>query len=161
MLTRQQAQDALTHVLQSLLGFTNTDPLPLALARSGYTDIHHVITMTQDDINALEYEDDNQELVAVPSPARNLLRVFNSYHVYRYEEGDPIGDAWATITAQEFNEFHVGVYTVIINPSPAGYARRRASATSTSTTPRPRDPVADFKKGIKRDPTLFLDFKME
>jgi deoxyhypusine synthase len=30
-----------------------------------------------------------------------------------------------------------------------------------STTLCPRDPVADFKKGIKRDPTLFLDFKME
>ena len=58
-------------------------------------------------------------------------------------------------------EFCVGVYTVIINPSPSGYVRQRANATSTSTTPRPRDPVVDFKKGIKQDPTLFLDFKME
>ena len=162
MLTHQQAQDMLTHVLQSLLGFTDTNPLPLvALTRSGYTNIHHVITMMQDDIDALEYEDDTQVLVTMPSPARTLLRIFNAYHVYRYEEGDPIGDDWTSIMAQEFNDFRIGPYPVIINPSPSGYVRRRANATSTSTTPRPRDPVADFKKGIKRDPTLFLDFKME
>jgi hypothetical protein len=113
--------------------------------------------MMQDDINALDYEDENQ----VPSPAQNLLRILNAYHVYRYEKGDSIEDGWTSIMPQEFNDFRVGVYTVIINPSPAGYARRRANATSTSTTPCLRDPVADFKKGIKRDPTLFMDFKME
>jgi hypothetical protein len=123
MLTRQQAQDTLTQVLQVLLGFTDTDPLPLALVHSGYTDIHHIITMTQDDINALEYEDSNKGLVGMPSPAWNLLRIFNAYHVYRYEEGDPIGDDWVTITPQEFNEFHVDVNTIIINPLPTGYAR--------------------------------------
>jgi hypothetical protein len=161
MLTRQQAQDALTHVLQMLLGFTDTDPLPLSLTWSGYTDIHHVITMTQDNIDALEYEDDTQVLVTVPSPAWTLLRIFNTYHVYRYEEGDPIGDDWTSITAQEFNDFCIGPYPAIINSSPSAYVRRRANATSLSTTPRPHDPVADFKKGIKPDPTLFLDFKMD
>jgi hypothetical protein len=162
MLTRQQAQDALTHVLQALLGFIDTNPLPLALVCSGYTDIHHVITMTQDDIDALEYEDGNQNVVGMPSPARNLLRIFNAYHVFQYEEGDPIGDGWTSIMPQEFNEFRVGVYTIIINPSPAGYARQWASATSMlSTTPCLRDPVADFQKGIKCDPTLFLDFKIK
>jgi hypothetical protein len=122
MLTRQQAQDALTHVLQTLLRFADSDPLPLSLVCSGYTDIRHVITMAQDDINALEYEDGNQGVVGMPSPARTLLRIFNAYHVYQYEDGDPIGDGWTSITPQEFNEFCVGVYTVINNPSPAGYA---------------------------------------
>ena len=122
MLTRQQAQDALTHVLQVLLGFTNTDPLPLALICSGYTDICHVITMTQDNIDALEYEDGNQDIVGMPSPARNLLRIFNAYHVYWYKEGDPIGDGWTSIMPQELNDFRVGVYTIIINPLPTGYA---------------------------------------
>jgi hypothetical protein len=123
MLTRQQAQDALTHVLQTLLGFTEDSiPLPLALVCSGYTDICHVITMTQDDIDALDYKDSNQDVIGMPSPARNLLWIFNAYHVYRYEEGHPIGDGWTSIMPQEFNDFHVGVNTVIINPSPAGYA---------------------------------------
>jgi hypothetical protein len=107
---------------QVLLGFTNTGPLPLALICSGYTDIRLVITMTQDNIDALEYEDGNQDIIGVPSPAWNLLRIFNAHHVYRYKEGDPIGDGWTSITPQEINEFYVGVYTVIINPSPAGYA---------------------------------------
>jgi hypothetical protein len=123
MLTCQQVQDVLTHVLQELLGFADLDPLSLALAHSGYTDICDVITMMQNDIDALEYENDNQELVSMPSPARNLLRIFNSYHVYRYEDSDPIGDDWASITPQEFNEFRVGDYTVIINSSTTGYAQ--------------------------------------
>jgi hypothetical protein len=117
--------------------------------------------MTQDDINALEYEADTQALITVRSPARTLLRIFNMYHVYRYEEGDPIGDDWTSLMAQEFNEFHIGPYTSIINPLSSAYVRQWANATSMSTTLRPCDPVADFKKGIKQDPTLFLDFKME
>jgi hypothetical protein len=77
--------------------------------------------MTQDDIAALEYEDDTQALVAVPSPAWTLLWIFNAYHVYQYEEGDPIGDDWTSITVQEFNAFHIGPYTIIINPSSSAY----------------------------------------
>jgi hypothetical protein len=38
-----------------------------------------------------------------------------------------------------------------------------AAATTTSTTsaPRTRDVLADFRKTIKRDPTLFMDYKDE
>jgi hypothetical protein len=66
MLTCQQVQDVLTHVLQMPLGFIDTNPFPLALVHSGYTNIHHVITMMQDDIDALDYEDGNQDVVGMP-----------------------------------------------------------------------------------------------
>jgi hypothetical protein len=62
MLTRQQAQLALTHVLEMLFQFTNTDHLPLALTRVGYTDIHQLIMMTQDKIDALLFSVEKLEL---------------------------------------------------------------------------------------------------
>ena len=68
MLTRQQAQLALTHVMETLFQFTDTDPLPLALSKAGYTDIRQIITMTQDKIDALTYEDDSGMVIGVSVP---------------------------------------------------------------------------------------------
>jgi hypothetical protein len=48
--------------------------------------------MTQDDIDALTYEDESTMIVKVPVPAQPLLQILKAYHIYRYEEGDPIGD---------------------------------------------------------------------
>jgi hypothetical protein len=44
MLTRQQGAQALTHVLDVLFQFTNTNFLPLALTAAGYSDIRQLIT---------------------------------------------------------------------------------------------------------------------
>ena len=97
MLTRQQGALALTHVLEVLFQFTNTDPLPLALTMARYSDIRQVITMSQDEIDALTYVDASQNTVSVPVPARAYLRILKAYHAHRHEEGDSIGDNWTLI----------------------------------------------------------------
>jgi hypothetical protein len=78
--------------LEVLFQFTNTDPLPLALTAAGYMDIRQVITMTQDEIDALTYEDASKTIISVPVPAQSYLWILKVYHAYRHEEGDPIGD---------------------------------------------------------------------
>jgi hypothetical protein len=163
MLTRQQGQLALTHVLENLFQFSGTNPLPLALAAAGYNDIRQVITMTQTEIDALTYPDAANATISVPVPVPALafLRILKAYHVYRHEEGDSIGDDWTSIMVEAFDTFRVDDYNVITSTSPPGYTPRRSGGAPPVVTPRQRDPVADFKKGIKRDPTLFLAFKME
>jgi hypothetical protein len=97
MLTHQQGQLALTHVLEGLFQFTGTDPLPLALAAAGYNDIRQVITMTQAEIDALTYPDaTTNTVINVPVPALSFLWILKAYHVYRHENSDPIGDDWSS-----------------------------------------------------------------
>jgi hypothetical protein len=62
---------------------------------------------------------------------------------------------------EEFDTFCIMDYNVITMASPMGYTPHRLAAAPSSATPCPHDPVMDFKKGIERDPTLFLRFKME
>jgi hypothetical protein len=83
-------------------------------------------------------------------------------HIYWYEEGDPIGDDWTSIMVEEFDTFCIVNYNVItMAPPTTGYTPRHSAAASSSATPCPCDLVMDFKKRIKHDPTLFLNFKME
>jgi hypothetical protein len=161
MLTHQQGQLALTHVMERLFQFSSTDPLSLALAATGYNDIRQVITMTQAKIDALTHPDSTNAAISVPVPALSFLWVLKVYHVYRHEEGDPIGDDWTSIMVEAFDTFRVEDYNVITLTSPLGYTPCRSGGAPPIATPHHRDPVADFKKGIKHDPTLFLTFKME
>ena len=119
--------------------------------------------MSQLEIDGLTYEDGAQSTLPVPVPARAYLRILKAYHAYRHETGDPIGDAWTAITAEQFDEFRVADYNVLTMGSTSGYTTVHSTPTPTGppATSRPRDPVADFKKGIKRDPSLFPIFKME
>lgn len=76
----------------------------------------------------------------------SLLTVFKSVIAYRYEQCDRIGTSWTGISITEFDEYCISDYSFsIIVPSP--------TKTSTST-PWPRDLVAEFRQGIKRDVNL-------
>jgi hypothetical protein len=113
MLTRQQGQLALTHVLQVLFQSTDNNPLSLALAVVGYMDICQVIMMMQDEINALTYEDASKAVFSVPVPAQLYLWILKAYHAYQHEESDPIGDDWASIMVEEFDTFHIVDYIML------------------------------------------------
>ena len=75
MLTHQQGQLALTHVLQVLFQSTDNNPLSLALTVVGYMDIRQVIMMMQEEINALTYEDASKAVISVPVPAQIITQV--------------------------------------------------------------------------------------
>jgi hypothetical protein len=136
MPTRQQGQLTLTHIMDALFQFTDTDPLPLALTKAGYMDIHQVITMTQDEIDALTYEDASQMVVNILVPAQSYLLILKAYHVYQHKEGNPICDDWTSIMVEEFDTFSVVDYNVITMAPPMGYMPHHSNAAPSSTTHR-------------------------
>ena len=128
---------------------------------AGYSDIRQVITMSQAEIDMLTYVDDSQNTVSVPVPARAYLQILKTYHAHQHEEGDSIGNNWTSITAEQFDEFRIVDYNVITLGSTTGYTSSRPAPASLSLAPHSCDPIANFKKGIKHDPTLFPPFKLE
>jgi hypothetical protein len=90
------------------------EPLYNALETWGYNDIYQLLTMSYDDINALTYPDASGNDIPLPFYSKVQIRILKAYHLHRDEQGDPIGDAWTSITTEEFNEFHVGpVYNLM------------------------------------------------
>ena len=83
MLTHQQGQLALDHVLEQLLHCNETNPLRKALTEHGYLDIRDVITMDNRDIDALTYTGTDNQVVDIPAPAHMLLRILKGYHTYQ------------------------------------------------------------------------------
>ena len=63
-----------------------------------------------------------------------------------------IGDSWTSITPEEFNEYRI---------NPALISGTRSSTTTATLPTRTRDPIAEFKKGIKRDSNSFSVYKDE
>jgi hypothetical protein len=105
MLTWQQGQTAFTHILEEVFQLWDNEPLYKALTTVGCNDIRHLINMSLEDIDALQYTNDDNNEVPVPSHAQALLRILKAYHIHRIDQGDPIGDAWISITAEQFDSY--------------------------------------------------------
>jgi hypothetical protein len=83
---------------------------------------------------------------------RGVLRAFIAFIRHCTNEDNPIGDNWNDITREEFNTYRVGPsFNGTIFGDPSASNPGIPSAPST----RARDAVADFKRGIKRDPSQF------
>jgi energy-converting hydrogenase Eha subunit C len=83
---------------------------------------------------------------------RGILRAFIAFIRHRANEDNPIGDNWNEITREEFSTYGVGPSfngTIFGSPSPSNPSTPAASSTHAC------DAVADFKRGIKRDPLQF------
>ena len=62
---------------------------------------------------------------------------------------------------EQFNDFCIVDYNVITLGSTTGYTSSCPAPAPPSAAPHSHDPLANFKKGIKYDPTLFPSFKVE
>ena len=93
-------------------------------------------------------------MVDIPKYAKEILHAFNIFVLYKAQIGETItNDDWKLITKKEFDDFNV---------SPAYIAARSGASIPFPTTPatgvqqpKTKDPVLEFKHGIKRNINLF------
>jgi hypothetical protein len=137
-----------------VLRLDDTKPLWKALEQNGYEDIRDLLPLAIDDIESLKYteKDANNKTITkdLLKPHAKLLECFLRYTKHRMVQGNPITD-WTTVTQEEFDDFRSSTAWLIAGPPTGG----------ATTAPRTRDPVQDFKKGIKRDPSNFTSLKDE
>jgi hypothetical protein len=161
VLTRALSQDAFKHVLDNVLGKGDGTPLKSSLVNEGIEDMFSFSTLTDTMIENLTYEDSNKKgsYLKLKMGDKAMLKCFLQYIIHRDNEGNPIGDDWDKVTQSEFDSFRV-------NPK---FIHLLAPVTSSSTvvpikpaSSTPRFTPADlFRRGIKRDPTLFPTLKDE
>ena len=159
VLTRSEAKDALAHVIKNVFKLPDDNPLSKAFAKDGITDIHDLLIMSDGEVDSLVYDDENQVETVLPRSYKFMLWIIKQYYIYQQSQGSPIGDDWTSLTSDEYNEFRTSM--ALIAPLVAIGTPNVSSSSITSTSSRTQDPIADFKKGIKWDATLFTLFKDE
>jgi hypothetical protein len=115
--------------------------------------VFDVITMPFQDIDCLAYEDDQGNMVTLPSSYQYIIWIIkHCYNSYCTLEGNPIDDDWKTIVAEQYNEYCLSpAYAATTLPSPPLVT----SGVSPSSPHQAHDAISEFKKGIKHDSGSF------
>ena len=152
---------AFTHIMEFVLNSTNVKN---ALVESGYG----LMTLTDNIVENLVYPDADPKIITkykLKKGEMGLIKCFIHYVYYRDEINDPINNEWTKITMDDFDLFRANIsYTprfgslatlTFKSPTPT------ASSSSSSTPSHGQSPVDIFKRGIKRDPSVFPTLKDE
>jgi hypothetical protein len=151
--TREPSRAALTYIIITVMNQPEDGPIAKSLAAAQIDNVEDLGTLLEADIENLSFI----ALVgADPTPMgpgqRGILRAFIAFIRHRANEDNPIGDNWNEIMREEFSMYRVGPSlneTIFDSPSPSN------PGTPTASSMHARDAVADFKRGIKRDPSQF------
>jgi len=108
VLTRTERRTALAHVVTNVFMLDDADnPLSLALTKAFLMDIYDILVMPFHDIERLDYVDAQGNEILLPSGYQYMLRIIKHYDSYRTADGDPIGDAWTTVTADQYDDYRL------------------------------------------------------
>lgn len=158
VITRTEAKAAFDHVMDDVLDRYGSKDLKDALLKEGYVDIFQVLTIDDSTLESLVYLDpaDPTKTVPIRKGDIGMLKVFKSFVQHRTIIGNPIADAdWITLTQAEFDQFRI---------DPANLLRISTAATNPSVKSNvaTKYTMVDlFRRGIKRDPSLFPTLKDE
>jgi Reverse transcriptase (RNA-dependent DNA polymerase) len=158
VITRTEAKAAFDHVLDIVLDRYGSKDLKEALVKEGYVDILQVLTIDDETISSLVYQDPEDETKTVPIRKGDvgLLKCFKAFVHHRNVNGNPIADTdWVQLTQEEFDLFRIDPTNLLRVTSAATGSAKVTSVTSKYSM------VDIFRRGIKRDPSLFLSLKDE
>jgi hypothetical protein len=139
-------------------------PLKTALVNEGINNTMDLQTIKDKMIDDLEYEDPKKKGTyhSVNKGDKNLVRCFLDYIRYRHHTGNPINNNWTSITTEMFDTFRADptyMGPISNSPSPPGQPKVLSSATSSSGNSY--SPADLFRRGIKRDPSVYPVLKDE
>jgi len=77
----------------------------------------------------------------------------------RNAEEDPIHDDWLNVTLKEFDNFRVSSDYISARTGLPNPTATRSNISVAPTTAKPRDPLSDFRRGVRRDPNLYIALK--
>ena len=150
-MTRAQNRAAFLHVLNTILDQDAQDPLALALADAAVSTITSLIMLPKSSIDALMFERPLEgsdppatERIALQIGNKNLIHWFTrwSYALFHLNTRFPLThDEWLETKVDDFNEF------------------RTSNGTSMGPIPTTETAATLFKKGIKRDASVYPTLK--
>ena len=161
VLSRAGRIAAFNHVLDVVLNRGDGSPLKSSLIASNVTSIDDLVAIRGGQIEHLSFSElDGGIEIDLFRGDKNLLATFLDFYRSRVDQGNPILDAdWTTLTEEEFVEFRMMPDRVFRR---ADFVQAGHPAPNAGFGPRvPMSPAENFKRGTKRDPSLFPVLKDE
>jgi hypothetical protein len=157
-LTRTQGKAALKHVVVTVLDQSDDRELMKSLKSEGYIHVSDLTSLRETTIENLTYPEDDGTPSNLKKNQKGLLVAFCAFIKHRNVFLSlPIGDDWTSITQEDYDNFRVSEFFVTsmhgVTPAPS------PRTPATPSTRVAHDLIADFKRGIKRDATLFSPLK--
>lgn len=166
----QLRQENLQHVLDEILELPESSPLRTYVTENDIHSVQDFIMLERDELEKVtvskvviikdESGADIQTVAALPLSPFDIRRILilRSYAEYlgssQYDSSAQI--QWKAHTMDEYDAFRIGPYYQPTSTHPLPVPTHTQSSHLNSN-----DPVVQFKKGIKRDPTVFPTFKQE
>ena len=169
------------HVVRDVLKFARDTPMDLAFAEAGVEEIPDLLSLTPSQLSQLTYPESttdakgNDKVVTKSPPLGfiNRVTIFQQFvGWWRTTNPDkPLvtqgnHDGYYQLTYADFASYRSSPESLFLvstgrSPSTAAPASvaRSASVASASSSGYKRDPVIDFQRSIKRDPSLFETLK--
>jgi hypothetical protein len=156
---------AFNHITQNVLANANVTK---ALREDGVKEIGVLISLSDAQVEDLTYLDpdpNNPTAYCLKKGEIGLIKSFIHFVHYRDEIGNPIGDDWRSITQYEFDQFccktkYTRRFASLANLGTTAPPAPSTAPTSTPTTSHfAPSPVELFKRGIKRDPSVYPTLK--
>ena len=126
------------------------------LRKNGLTQIEDIFALSNDQIDDLSYKESNKKY-GLTLGQRNMLSILYAFNNNHIHSNVPLEiKEWINITKDQFSQFRI-IYNPAdyLNPSTSNLAPSTSGSRPSTAASRTQDPVRDFKRGIKRDPSLF------
>ena len=137
-MTRAEAKEVFNHILNTVLDRGDSSSLKSSLLVEGIADIFDLITITDDIIDSLAYEDpdDPRKFYPVKKGDKMLLRCFLAYQ--RYLESESNDFDYKIITQSNFDNFRISpAYRATIHQpdqTPSSYVPAPSTTYASSNT---------------------------
>jgi hypothetical protein len=165
--TRTESRLVFHHLLDDVLEMGDSSPLKQALLAAGFQDLFGLLAIERATIDGLTYDRSEEETnVAVQIGDRSLLIALLSYLVHLQRQGT-LNDAedWVQISQDDFDQYRISsAYRPMFGNQAAPTSAATTStpfAASVFSLPARYTPAELFRRGIKRDPSLFPVLKEE
>ena len=142
-------------MLDNVIGRDDSSGLKMALVSENIDDMFTLLNLDHATIDSLTYDKSSTETnIAVSKGEKGLLKVFLDFVLHREHTGNPIGDDWTAVDQASFDGFRV-------DPTYLSSKVGATTPTSFGQSTSKYSPADLFRRGIKRDPTLFPTLKDE
>jgi len=153
--TRAAVDADLKHIVCTVLNQDENGDLMDALKDYGVKAIPDLLSIPPADLATLSCKDDTGGRTPLKGAIRNLLPCFATYVAFKAKRSEPVSGSWTSITKDDLDQFRTnGDYLPM-----AGTGSAPPPPPPGLPITRKCDVVAEFKKSIKRDPSVYMKLK--
>ena len=164
-LSEEQKKEALTHVLVEVLDLPIDGPVAKAFKKAGIDEPMSIVNLTERQVSLLSYDETDEHGTTTACPINTfvhapLILSFKRWIKYLQDNKQPVKNDWKQLEFDDFHEFMPSTINHDDLPlTPAQQMDKDANDNANAAIRSPAkkvDEVQSFKKGIHRDPAMFI-----